>query len=498
MVRDLMAQPFVPPCQESRINAEECPRSGGYETSTRTKNIVLAACILASSMAFIDGSALTVALPALSEEFGGNLSVVQWILNGYVLALAALTMVGGALADVYGRARILAVGCVGFGVASAACALATEAEYLVGSRVLQGCFAAIVTPASLALLGETFPKDERAKAIGVWAGASALTTAGGPIIGGWLTESFSWRAIFWINIPIAFLAITLLAASAKPAVRNPKKFDLAGALLLALSLALLAFGLSNLAPHEGLDIQAQGRNDGSMVMAGLATSIIFLIIFIIWERRSPYPMTPGYVFRSIPFSGLNLATLFVYAGLSIMFFLLPFKLVDTMSMSPTQAGLAFLPFTLSVGLLSRFFGNLSGRIGERPLLLAGPLIAATSFALFAISPGSSVWTSVIIPMTLSGLGFAVIVAPLTSSVMANVKESDEGLASGVNNTASRIAQMLGIALAAIFAVRNGGFEAGLWLAASLCVVGALIILVSLPARGRSDADKPELVNARES
>jgi len=480
-----MAQPYTPPCQTSQITAQDCPRASEREPTERIKRTVLAACILASSMAFIDGSALTVALPALNSEFGGNLSTVQWVLNGYVLALAALTMIGGALADVYGRARMLAIGCVAFAIASAACALVTDEGLLIGARVLQGCAAAIVTPASLALIGETFPKDERARAIGVWAGASALTTAGGPVLGGWLIEIFSWRAIFWINVPIAIVSIALLAVAAKPALRSTKSFDIVGSILLALSLATLAFGLSSIAPPE--TAATDNSSTTGNAIESLMISAVLLLGFALWERRTAHPMAPSYIFRSVPFSGLNVATLFIYAGLSVVFFLLPFKLVDTLGMSPIEAGLAFLPFSLSVGLLSRFFGNLSDRIGERPLLIAGSLIAAAGFASFAIVPGTSIWAVIIAPMALSGLGFAVIVAPLTSSVMTSVNAADEGLASGINNTASRIAQMIGVAAAAAFAASIEGFETGFWIAALLCALGAITIALSLPARSHIDA-----------
>ncbi|MGF1544689.1 MAG: MFS transporter [Parvularculaceae bacterium] len=208
------------------------------------KRIALGAAILASSMAFIDGSALTVALPALRDDLGGDVGAVQWVLNGYMLALAALTMVGGALADAYGRARMLRLGCAAFALASIACALAPGAGSLVAARVLQGVAAALVTPASLALIGETFPKTERSRAIGAWAAASALTTAGGPVLGGWLTETFSWRAVFWINAPIAALAIALLSRLPAGAPTKKGRFDVAGAALLAAALAFLALALT--------------------------------------------------------------------------------------------------------------------------------------------------------------------------------------------------------------------------------------------------------------
>ena len=224
-----MAQPFVEPCSSGIINAEPCPGELGREVAPWRRQIVLAGCVLASSMAFIDGSALTVALPALRADFGADLVSIQWVINAYVLALASLTLIGGALADVYGKARMLAVGCVLFGLASAACALAPSAAWLIAARAVQGVAAAIVTPASLALIGATYPRDERNQAIGVWAAASALTTAGGPVLGGWLVDSFGWQTIFWINPPLALVAVGILLAFAPEDLREPRRFDMIGA-----------------------------------------------------------------------------------------------------------------------------------------------------------------------------------------------------------------------------------------------------------------------------
>ena len=209
-----MAQPFVEPCSRGVVAAEPCPQELGREIAPERRRMVLAACVLASSMAFIDGSALTVALPKLRADLGADLASVQWVINGYVLALASLTLIGGALADVYGKARMLQLGCLLFGVASAACALAPSVGWLIAARVVQGIAAAIVTPASLALIGATYPKGERSRAIGVWAAASALTTAAGPVLGGWLTEAYGWQLVFWMNPPLALAAVWLLAAYA--------------------------------------------------------------------------------------------------------------------------------------------------------------------------------------------------------------------------------------------------------------------------------------------
>lgn len=449
--------------------------------------ITLTACILASSMAFIDGSALTVALPQLRTEFGGNITAVQWVLNGYILALAAFTMIGGALADSYGRARMLIWGCAAFGLASLACALSSGAAMLVTARIFQGLAAAIVTPSSLALIGEVFARQDRARAIGIWAGASALTTAAGPVLGGWLTETFSWRGVFWINLPIAVAAVSLLLATRRPALTNARAFDVAGAVLLALALTGLAYGLSALGPGEGGSGEPPEIRLAPSALSGLLLGVLLFVAFLFWERRATQPMVPPGLFASRCFSGLNLATLLIYIGLSITFFLLPFHLIENYNLTATQAGMVFLPFTLLVGVTSGYFGGLADRIGTKALLIAGPLLAAAGFALFVVNAGLDLVYAALLPMGVAGLGFAAIVAPLTSAVMNSVDGSDEGLASGINNTASRIAQMVGIALAALFVTAGSGFVTGMAIAATLCAAGALVILLTLPGQRQPDA-----------
>ena len=245
-----MAQPFVEPCDRGIIAAEPCPRALGREIAPQRRRMVLAACVLASAMAFIDGSALTVALPKLRAFFDADLASVQWVLNGYILALAALTLIGGALADHYGKARMLGVGCIGFGLASAACVVAPSVDWLIACRVAQGISAAILTPSSLALIGATYPKEERNHAIGVWAAASALTTAGGPVLGGWLTENFGWQWVFAINPPLALIAVALLLAYAPADQHTARQFDVVGAAILAGALGALSWALSQIGPDN--------------------------------------------------------------------------------------------------------------------------------------------------------------------------------------------------------------------------------------------------------
>ncbi|MEO0465899.1 MAG: MFS transporter [Pseudomonadota bacterium] len=465
-----MAQPFIPPCDNAIIRAEPCPRAADREIQDSRKRWVLAACVLASSMAFIDGSALTVALPALRADFEASLQGVQWVINAYVLALAALTLIGGAMADLYGRARILIAGCVVFAAASVACALAPSIDALIAARLAQGIGAALVTPASLALIGETYPEEERGAAIGVWASASALTTAGGPLLGGWLTVEFGWEAVFWMNPPLAAAAIAVLVWKAPPGLRKPGQLDWLGGVWLALALALLAYGLSNLSPGEGAEPE-QHNASATSAFPIIFASIALLLGLFFQQRRAAHPMLAPDLFRSADFSWLNLATLLMYAGLSLMFFLVPFQMIEDRGLSPTLVGLTFLPFTLCVGLLSRYAGHAADRFGARPVMMTGAGLAAFGLAGLSVFIQQTLVIGVLIPMTIIGLGFAALVAPLTASVMASVTEEDTGLASGLNNTASRVAQLIGVAAAAAIAPQAGGYGLGYAGAALLCVGG---------------------------
>lgn len=469
-----MAQPFTQPCDRGLIEAEPCPRALGREITDARKRMVLTACVVASSMAFIDGSALTVALPKLRAFFSADLAAVQWVLNGYVLALAALTLIGGALADVYGKSRMVELGCLGFGAASAACIFAPSVQWLILARVVQGVSAALLTPASLALIGATFPKEERNSAIGVWAAASALTTAGGPVLGGWLTQDFGWQYVFAINLPLALIAVALLIVYAPADRHERRRFDLLGAAILAVALAALAWALSQIGP--------QNAGAASEVLVGVAAAFGLAALggYAWWERVNRHPMTPPRLLGNRAFVALNMATLLIYAGLAIMFFLLSFDLIDRRHLTPTDAGLAFLPFTLGVGLLSRMFGGLADKVGARLMLIAGPLGAALAYALLALGKNAPFALGVLAPITLLGISFAMLVAPLTASVMSSVKDEDEGLASGINNAVSRIAQLAGIALSTGVASYAAGFIASLIVAAVLSLAAALAIATMLP------------------
>jgi EmrB/QacA subfamily drug resistance transporter len=462
-----MAQPFVDPCARGVIEAEPCPREQGRELPRWRRRVVLAACVVASSMAFIDGSVLTVALPKLRAALGADLATVQWVINSYMLALAALTLIGGALADAYGKARILWIGCLMFGAASIGCALSASAGTLIAARVVQGIAAALLTPASLALIGDTYAKDERAAAIGVWAAASALTSAAGPVLGGWLTERFGWPAVFWINPPLAVIAIALLFRFAPAGRPEPRRFDVAGAAIIACGLAALTFALSGIGRSES------AASSAAILPVALSfLGVACIVGYAFWERTTDHPMTPPRLLRNRGFVGLNVATVLIYGGLSILFFLLPFDLIDHRGLSPAAAGLVFLPFSLAVGLLSPYFGGLADRFGARVMLAAGATGAALAYVWMMLAHDGALTPGVILPQALLGLSFAVLVAPLTASVMSSVAQADEGLASGVNNAASRVAQLGGVAVAAGLGALAAGFQFGLAAAAVLSLAGA--------------------------
>jgi EmrB/QacA subfamily drug resistance transporter len=462
-------KPFVDPCAQGVIHAEPCPREQGRELPRARRRLVLAACVVASSMAFIDGSVLTVALPRLRAALGADLATVQWVMTSYMLALAALTLIGGALADAYGKARILWIGCLMFGAASIGCALSASTGALIAARVVQGVAAALLTPASLALIGATYPKDERAAAIGVWAAASALTSAAGPVLGGWLTEQFGWPAVFWINPPLAAIAIALLFRFAPADRPESRRFDVAGAAIIAGGLGALTFALSRIGRSE----TAAAFATAVLPLALFAVGLACLAGYALWERTTDHPMTPPRLLQNRDFVGLNVATLLIYGALSILFFLLPFDLIDRRGLSPAAAGLAFLPFTLAVGLLSPYFGGLADRLGARTMLAAGATGAAAAYVWMMLAHDRALTAGVIVPQMLLGLSFAVLVAPLTASVMSSVAQADEGLASGVNNAASRIAQLAGVAAAAGLGALMSGFQFGLAAAAALSLAGAV-------------------------
>lgn len=428
-----MANPKSRPCDEATIRAVRTTDCAGV-----SKPWVLAVTIMASTISYIDESVVNIALPTIEADLKASAATVQWLVNAYMLSLTALVLIGGAAGDQLGRRRIFITGTAIFAAASLWCGLSYDIAQLILARAIQGAGAALLIPCSLAIIGATFDESERGKAIGTWAGFSAISAAFGPMLGGWIVDHVSWRWIFLIN-PLIAVPCILIALRHVPESRDNAAapgLDWRGAVLALAGLGSLVYGL----------IAAPGRGWGdASVAASLAAGVLLLIAFVWEEARSRHPMMPLALFTSRMFAGVNLLTLLLYAGLGGAFFFLPFLLIQVHGYSATLAGASFLPFTIIMAVLSRWSGGLLDRFGARLPLVLGPAITAIGFVLLALPRAGGYWT-ILVPMVVLGIGMAITVAPLTTSVINAVPERQTGVASGINNAVASLASLLAVAI----------------------------------------------------
>jgi len=434
-----------PPCDEAVIRSVVLADPCAAEAS----RWILAATIIGSGMAFVDGAVVNVALPALQTTFHATVVDVQWVVESYGLFLGALILVGGSLGDLFGRRSMFVLGVAMFAVASVGCGIASNIHQLIIARSIQGLGAALLVPGSLAIISTSFDEKSRGQAIGTWSGFTAITTAVGPILGGWLVEYASWRWVFFINIPLAVAVIVILLWRVPESRRaTGGHVDWIGALVITLGLGSLVTGL------------IESANTGwkhPLVLASLIVGCGCLILFLFVEARVISPMVPLTLFASSTFSGTNLLTLFLYAAIGVFFFLFPLNLIQVQGYSATATGAAVLPLIVLIFFLSRWSGGLVTRYGPRLPLIVGPLVGALGFVLFAVpSVGNSYWKSFFPAIVVLGLGMAITIAPLTTVVMNSAGQDHVGVASGINNAIARVAGVLAIAAFGIVMVNTFG------------------------------------------
>ena len=460
--------------------ARRAAEAGPLRYGSRRGRWALAAVILGSGAAFLESSVVTVALPAIGRDLDLELGGLQWVMNAYLLALSALIITGGSLGDLFGRRKVFNAGLIAFAATSLLCAIAPSGEVLIGARVLQGISAALVVPASLAIVEASFAAEDRAAAIGAWAGWSGISSLIGPFLGGWLVDAASWRWVFAVVVVVALLAAWLgarhLPESRAPRTAAPRP-DWTGSVLVSLGLAGLTYAL----------VEAGGRGLGDpAVAASGAAGLLLMIAFLLFERRASQPMLPLAIFRSRQFSGANAATLANYLAIGAVFFFLSLQLQNVLGYSALGAGAASFPATLIMLLFSPQAGRLGERIGPRIPMAGGPLVLAAGMVMLSgVERGDSYVESILPGVVVFGIGMTIFVAPLTAAVLAALPDERAGIASAVNNAAARLAQLFASSvlpaaagLSASTAVGPGEFSEGystaMLIAAVIAALGGLI------------------------
>lgn len=444
----------------------------------QSRRFVLVAAIIASSMGFIDGSVISIAIPSIRADLGATLADAQWVSNAYLLFLSALTLLGGAAGDRFGLRRTFGLGIALFTLASIACAVAPAPGLLIVARAIQGIGAAFMVPGSLAIIAKAYPRESRGQAIGIWAAASSITAVAGPIIGGLVLTGlgdWSWRLVFAINVPLGLAALALLWFKVAPdQVEANRRLDIFGAALATMALMAVSYGFT------GDGSESTPPLSHTLVWCGLGLGLA--VGFIVWEARAKSPMLPLRLFANVGFSGANALTFALYFALGGTMFFLPMTMISGWGESPATVSLTLLPMGVILTVLSSFSGKWADRYGPGPLIALGSLIVAVAFVVMALTVSMhSPWTGVLPSVILLGLGMGLVVSPLSTAVMTSVEDGDTGVASGVNNAVARVAGLVAVAL--LGAVVASVFEQALGMAAELP------IFFGMPAQGLSAAEE---------